>query len=52
MIISWDEFDKYNAVKIKVYNRKDESSFKDDMLILTNKKSKTLQQLIRFIQHI
>ena len=42
MIISWDEFDKYNAVKIKVYNRKGESSFKDDMLILTNKKIKDL----------
>jgi len=42
MIISWHEFDKYNAVKIKVYNRKGESSFKDDMLILTNKKIKDL----------
>ena len=42
MIISWREFDKYNTVKIKVYNRKGESSFKDDMLILTNKKIKDL----------
>ena len=42
MIIIWDKLDKYSAVKIKVYNRKGECSFKDDMLILTNKKIKDL----------
>lgn len=39
-IISWDKFDKCNSIKMKVYNRKCESSFKNNMLILTNKKIK------------
>jgi len=43
MIISWGDFDGYNAVKIKVEDRDGARVFKSDMLLLTNKKISTLE---------
>ena len=37
IVISWQQYSDYNAVKIKVYNRTGQSVFDDGMLLLTNK---------------
>ena len=43
IIISWGDFDGYNAVKIKIEDRSGVRVFKSDMLLLTNKKINTLE---------
>ena len=43
LIISWGEFDGYNAVKIKIIGRDGERVFTNDMLLLTNKKINILE---------
>ena len=43
MIISWGEFNGYNAVKIKINGRDGERVFKNDMLLLTNKQINNLE---------
>lgn len=37
IVISWQQYSDYNAVKIKVYNRTGQLVFDDGMLLLTNK---------------
>lgn len=43
IIISFGEFEGYNAVKIMVSDREGNRIFKDDMVLLTNKKVSTLE---------
>ena len=37
IVIIWQQYNDYNAVKIKVYDRTGQSVFDDGMLLLTNK---------------